>query len=137
MARPRKPTAVLELTGAFKHDPKRNSARQNEPAPNGPIGDVPLHFDKKLTALWYELIATAPAGVLTRADRWTVEVACRMMRMVRDGMFGAAEVNVLMRCLARMGLTPADRSHVAVPKQAEAQDEFSALAAEGKVLRPN
>jgi|SRR5579859_87678 len=130
MARPRKPTEVLKLTGAFRKDPQRRAARSSEPSGGSPVGEPPEYFGDDLIDLWRELVGISPAGVLTQADRWTVEVACRMMRMLRSGIFGAAEVNTLIRCLSQMGMTPADRSKIVIPKQVEAQDEIAALAAE-------
>jgi hypothetical protein len=153
MARPRKPTAVLDLVGAFKKDPQRKAARVNEPQSCGPIGEPPLHFSEELKPLWKELVSLAPAGVLTVADRWTVEVACRMMLLLRQPptyqaddasgtlverpAWGSAEVNALMRCLGSMGLTPVDRSKVSVPQKIEEQNTFASLAAEIRTNRPN
>lgn len=48
MARPRKPGNVLELKGAFKRNPARGKARENEPKPNGEIGDPPTHYRRTL-----------------------------------------------------------------------------------------
>ena len=137
MARPRTPTAVLELTGAFQKDPQRRECREGEPAANGPLGDPPAGFaaDRELLEIWDELVSLVPANVLARADRWTVELACRMMRLLRKGGFKAAELNILLSCLSRMGLTPADRSKVSIPKPSEEIDELAALAAEGKAGR--
>lgn len=133
MARPRTPTAVLELTGAFQKDPQRR--REGEPVTNGPLGDPPASFTEDLLEIWQELVSLVPANVLARADRWTVELACRMMALLRQGDFKAAELNILLSCLSRMGLTPADRSKIAVPKQTEELDELAALAAEGRAHR--
>ena len=135
MARPRKPTAVLELTGAFKKDPQRR--RKNEPKPGGPIGEPPPGFNAELKVIWRELVTAVPAGVLTISDRWLVELACRTMHDVRRGAALASERNLLLSCLSRMGLTPADRSRIAVPKEKEEIDELAQLAAEARVTRPN
>ena len=132
MARPRKPTAVLELTGAFQKNPQRR--RANEPKPTGSLGEPPVDFDEVLRALWQDLARMVPAGVLTNADRWLVELTCRTMRQVRKGTALAAERNLLLSCLSRMGLTPADRSKIAVPQEKQDLDELAQLAAE---CRPN
>ena len=137
MARPRTPTAVLELKGAFKKDPQRRQTREGEPEANGPIGTPPPNFDEELIAIWHELVGMVPAKVLATSDRWTVELACRMMQLLRKGAFRAAELNILLTCLSRMGLTPADRSRIAVPQQKEEIDELAALAAEGKASHVN
>lgn len=135
MARPRKPTAVLELTGAFKKDPQRK--RDAEPKPSGPLGEEPLHFDEDLKAIWRELAAMVPARVLTISDRWLVELACRTMQQVRKGTALAAERNLLLSCLSRMGLTPADRAKIAVPQEKEELDELAKLASECRIAKPN
>jgi hypothetical protein len=55
MARPRKPTAALELKGAFKKDPQRKAERKDEPKPSGAVGHAPAFFvvDEKL--IWDDL----------------------------------------------------------------------------------
>jgi hypothetical protein len=135
MARPRKPTPLLELTGAFQKDPQR--ARPHEPKPAGPLGDPPVDFDEVLTALWGELVRMVPANVLTVSDRWLVELACRTMRDVKQGKALASEKNLLLACLSRMGLTPADRSKIAVPQETQELDELAQLAAECRAVKPN
>jgi hypothetical protein len=138
MARPRTPTAIQELKGAFKKDPQRR--RDQEPEHNGPLGAPPPGFDDELTAIWYELDGMVAARVLAKSDRWLVELACRTMRDVRKGQALASERNLLLSCLSRMGLTPADRSKIAVPQKKEELDELAALAFESNVgagLRPN
>ena len=135
MGRPRKPTAVLELTGAFQKDPQRR--RDHEPKPQGPIGDPPADFDDVLMVLWRELLGMVPAGVLAVADRWLLELTCRTMRQVKQGYALAAEKNLLLSCLSRMGLTPADRSRIAVPQEKPEIDELGKLAAECRAVKPN
>ena len=135
MARPRKPTAVLELTGAFQKDPQRK--RPHEPKPTGSLGEPPVDFDEVLKALWQDLARMVPAGVLTNADRWLVELTCRTRQQVRKGTALAAERNLLLSCLSRMGLTPANRSKIAVPQEKQELDELAALALEGRAVRPN
>lgn len=138
MARPRTPTAIQELKGAFKKDPQRR--RSNEPEYNGPLGAPPDSFDEELAGIWHELESMAAANVLAQSDRWLVELACRTMRDVRKGSALASERNLLLSCLSRMGLTPADRSKIAVPHKKEELDELAALAFEsnaGGAARPN
>ncbi len=46
MARPRKPAAVLEMTGAFRHDPqRRRKSPEAESAAEG-VGDAPESFHR-------------------------------------------------------------------------------------------
>jgi hypothetical protein len=144
MARPRTPTAVLKLRGAFKKDPKRAAARQNEPVPTGPLGEPPTRFDKYEKAAWSELAAIAPPGVLSNSHRWLVELACRLKaRMDQHGVGGNFGLSVgeqaqFKDCLIRMGLTPADSSKVSVPKAPETSSVFAVMAKDTSAgTRPN
>jgi hypothetical protein len=82
------------------------------------LGDPPESLGDVERAAWHELAALAPAGVLTKADRWLIEIACRLMAAGREHGFGgrhgitAGEIGLLNSCLRSMGLTPADRSRV-------------------------
>ena len=143
MGRPRTPTALLELRGSFKHDPKRKSQRIGEPKPSGPLGEAPPSFTPALIEIWLELIELAPTGVLGNADRWITELTCQLMLKFRTvglipgvGMTGA-ELNLLVSCLGRMGMTPSDRSKVGIPTNKEtaaAGDDLAELARESRAL---
>jgi hypothetical protein len=118
MGRPRKSTAEHVLSGAFERHPERKAERANEPKPDGPLGEPPACFDPQsrtgqlLICIWHELIAQAPAGVLTSADRLWVELACRALHLTRTGCAKSADRNLLLALLGRMGMNPADRSKV-------------------------
>lgn len=138
MARPRKPTGVLELTGAFRKNPQRKRARSCEPVPSGVIGSHPQHFDANLAAIWYEVIAMIPAGVLTGADRILVELTCTLISGLRLSTSQKGDKALLKNCLASLGMTPAERSKISIPKQTEALDAIGELAAEIRgSVRPN
>ena len=98
MGRSRKPTAVLDATGAFAKNPQRKAARENEPEPNGPIGDAPDYFNQTELSIWDEYVDEAPAGVLTKGDRKTLELAVRLTAKAR---FERAATGKWIRCLAR------------------------------------
>lgn len=132
--RPRTPTAVLELKGAFLKDPQRKKGRAREPKPNGPIGKAPASFrypscdaktSKVLIALWDELVNMAPPKVLAKSDRWALEIACRLMNKARSGRIHGGEHSILRSYLMSMGLTPADRSRVQVAEDEKPEDEWS------------
>lgn len=55
MATPRKPTAILELNGAFKNHPARGRARANEPKPDPDLGLPPGRLTKNEKAAWCEI----------------------------------------------------------------------------------
>ncbi len=132
MARPRKPTAELELNGAFKKDPKRGEARSYEPPSNGPIGDPPNYFDDTQRDLWWEVVDIVPPKVLAKADRLVLEVISRLMEKLRTGVIRGAELNILISCLSRLGLTPADRSRVTAAPEVDEdgeEDDFANFVA--------
>jgi hypothetical protein len=74
MARPNKPTALLELNGAFKKDPARRRAREHEPKPSGPLGEPPASFPPNQKQAWLELSSQAPPGVLTNVAAITADM---------------------------------------------------------------
>jgi hypothetical protein len=119
VSRPRTSTASLESRGAFVHNPGRRVARANEPRPTGALGRPPKHLLDEEKRIWRELARIAPPGVLTNSDRWLAEIAVRLMTRTRQGTARTMEFSQLVQCLAKMGLTPADRSRVsAVPPPA-------------------
>jgi hypothetical protein len=139
MGRPRKPTAILELTGAFKRNPQRKRARAGEPIATGETGCPPVHFDEPLSAIWYEIIGVVPAGVLTAADRILLELTCTLIQGLRTQTSERGDKALLKSCLASLGMSPAERSRISVPRQPEVLDELAALAAEcrGFAMRSN
>ncbi|MES9885461.1 MAG: hypothetical protein ABW140_01520 [Candidatus Sedimenticola sp. 6PFRAG1] len=127
MARHKTPTNILELRGSFDKNPQRK--RLKEPKPKGKLGTPPRHFDKEQKAAWRELVKIMPDGVAFDSDRWAVEVTVRLMVELRNaGSVSAAKISRLETLLARLGLTPADRSKVQVhdgkDKQADPWDEL-------------
>lgn len=142
MPRPRKPTATLELTGAFKKNPQRAAARKGEPKPSGPLGAPPDYLSETERACWNELSELSPAGVLTNADRPLVELGSRLWAKIREdgigGKYGVTvgEIAQYKDCLIRMGLTPVDRSKINLAPNEEQKNEFEEFA-EGAEVRPN
>jgi len=128
MARPRKPTAVLELSGAFEHDPQRKRA---DPEPAGPVGEPPRWLSPIAAQCWREMVADAPARVLTSADRPVLAVAARIYAKVQqDEPTPVQELTLLLRCLAELGATPASRSKVTQrPEEKSTASPWDRLAA--------
>ena len=118
MARPRKPSNVLELNGAFKRNPARGKARENEPVPNGEIGEPPAHLPAKVAECWREIVKLAHPGVLCKADRLIVEHAAQILSLLRADQWrgNPALVNRFEVVLGKLGMSPADRSKVSVFK---------------------
>lgn len=114
MARPRKPTEILEITGGFDRHPERR--RSAGPKSGLEIGDPPEDFEPDEAACWREFLAGYPPGVLTSADRWTLEHACRLhAKSRRFRGLAAAELGQLRTLLTELGATPASRSKIAAP----------------------
>ena len=127
MARPRKPTNVLELKGAFKKDPQRAADRENEPEPQGEIGDPPKHLSADERKCWVEIVSMCHAGTLCAADRLVVEHGARILWALRSSE-EYVDTKLMARLeavLGKLGLTPADRSKVQVLKPKENANPFA------------
>lgn len=81
MARPRKPTNVLELTGAFKKDPQR---RREDAEPVGELTAPPAHINGAVLHAWKEIAKYAPRDVLTNSDRLSLELAANLLAQFRN-----------------------------------------------------
>jgi hypothetical protein len=125
MARPRKPTAVLEASGAFINHPNRK--RPHEPKPVGELGDPPETLSQTERLLWLEIAADLPPGVGTNADRKSFEImVCLMNQFRQSRRITGAELSQLTGLFGRFGMTPADRSKVKVSND-NAQDPLEAF----------
>jgi hypothetical protein len=118
--RPRKPTAVLEMSGAYKKNPGRAAARGGEPTVTDGIGEPPdfllIPGRERELGCWREIVSEAHPGVLSKADRIIVEIAARMLFKVRISIAKPADIKQLESCLVRLGMTPIDRSRVNAKK---------------------
>lgn len=115
MARPRKPTSLLAITGGYDNNPGRlNASRGDEPIEQRALGDAPGHLEAPQRAAWAEIERIAPPGVLTHADRLVVELtAVLWARFRRAGeVMPLPEFTRLQSLLGELGLTPAARSKV-------------------------
>ncbi len=93
MARPRKPTAILETSGAFIKNPQRR--RPTEPKPTGELGNPPGRLEREEVAMWHEMAAVLPPGVAKNSDRPSFEMmVCLMVGFTRKRI-SAAEQNLL------------------------------------------
>lgn len=134
MPRIRQATNILHLKGAIKHDPLRHEARKREPPSDVPLGDPPDHMSEELKVCWREIVDLAHAGTLCRADRMLIEHGANILFQLRENAWVCA-APILVRwenVLAKLGMTPADRSRVQVSKskseEYDALDEFSRQA---------
>ena len=112
MARNRLPTNVLELRGAYKSNPQRKP--KGEPEPVGDVGLPPVRFNAEQKEAWNDLVESAHAGVMCKADRIAVEVAACLLADFRTqgSECSSAKIARLDSLLARFGMTPSDRSKV-------------------------
>lgn len=121
MARPRKPTAVLELKGAFKKDPQRGKARAAEPKIDDVIGAPPDHLSADASRLWEEL--SSYGTWLTAGDRLMLEIAVRLMESFRKNELDGGGISKLITALSKLGFNPTDRSKVNGPGAKEPEDD--------------
>ena len=111
----RKPTAALEASGAFVKNPNRK--RDSEPNTGRGIGPAPDHLDEDQRAAWDDVVSICAPGVFQSSDRPMMEVlTVHLAEFRKDPVgFGFKRTQVLLSLLGRCGMTPSDRSKVAVP----------------------
>lgn len=126
MARHAQPREVAELKGATRKNPQRY--RNDPPVSDLPLGEAPGHLTEAEAACWFELETYAPRGVLKGADRLLLEMTSVLLSEFRDHKrdFSAAKFSQLVSCLARLGMSPADRQKLGATKPADGNefDEF-------------
>ena len=120
------PRELAELKGATKHDPQRY--RKTPPKSEFAIGNPPAHLCSDAKAAWFELQNYAIPGVLTAAERPLLEIASNLVAEYRMDIlsFPTNRLSALIGCLARLGMSPADRQRLGVEKPPEKNefDEF-------------
>ena len=126
MGRPRKPTNVLEMTGAFSKNPSRRKARSSEPSQLEELGSVPKRLINKQKEAWNEIASNCPHGVLTKADRHSLEMtAVLLAEFWETGVeMKGTHLSLLNTLLAKMGMNPSDRSRVTV-REPKKENPFS------------
>jgi hypothetical protein len=127
MARPRTPTNVLEMRGAYKKNPQRK--REDEPEVATGLGPAPDYFSPEQADAWNVITSQCHAGVLCHADGIAVEIAAVLLANFRANPVDmpAAKLARLDSLLARFGMTPSDRSKVAGAKKEEPANPFAKL----------
>lgn len=151
--RPRKPTNILHLSGAFKKNPKRGKARAGEPKLAKGIGEPPSWLDTAGVEEWWRIVPDLEAaGVTSRVEATALGCYCQAVsrllkaeaEIFRDGITIMSEsglkkhpaVNIaresmlVIRAFASdFGMNPASRSRVNShhPADAPIEDEFRAV----------
>ncbi|WGD55090.1 hypothetical protein QA641_15040 [Bradyrhizobium sp. CB1650] len=113
MARPRTPTALLELRGAFKRNPNRLKARQGEPLVTMPLPDPPDDLKPEVSATWRAM--KSRGYWLTSADRFLVEIAATLAARFKAGDLNHGHVSVLIGVLGKLGFSPRERGALNLP----------------------
>jgi len=123
MGRIAQPREVAELKGAVKHDPQRY--RKEVPKSDSALGQPPEKMKPTAKAIWFEIETYALPGVLTGSDRFIMEVLCNLLAEYRKSpvSFKATSMANLIKCLARLGLSPGDRQKFGVEKT-DKENEF-------------
>jgi hypothetical protein len=124
MPRPRKPSNVLELNGAFKHNPDRKRATVK--AAHGVVGDPPEHFDEIQRREYAEIVRLAPPGVLKPSDAQSVALLATLMAEFHQApyAFNAAKYGATLKLLQQFAMTPSSRENFSVKTDEEPQDEL-------------
>jgi phage terminase small subunit len=117
MARPRTPTKVLELSGAFKKNPQRLKAREGEPEPTGELSAPVDQLDEIELACWKRIMEIAAPGVIKNSDEGMVEVTARLWAKVKKGQAVINEMTALVSCFKQLGMTPSARAGLSVPQK--------------------
>src|SRR5690606_19018264 len=119
MSRHAQPRELAELKGATRKHPERY--RKEPPAVEQPLGTAPAHLTEAAKAVWFEIEAYAPKGVLKGADRATLEVPSNLLAEYRESPkeFAIGKYTHLIGCLARLGMSPADRQKLGAEKPPE------------------
>lgn len=126
MARHAQPREVAALKGATRRNPQRY--RKEPPATDMPLGDAPPHMGDAARACWFEISTYAPRGVLKGADRLMLELTSNLLAEYRQSPtdFAVGKYTHLIGCLARLGMSPADRQKLGTEKPKE-ENEFNAF----------
>jgi len=122
MARPRKPTALLEVAGAFIKDPQRK--RSGEPVANGEA--VKPRFVKGTAArIWREYAPLVAAmGLLKAVDSFNFGVWCCLAAEFEkdpEGML-ANRIGQMRQLGERFGLDAGARAKLAVTEAQKSED---------------
>ena len=113
MPRPRTPTAVLELRGAFKNHPSRGRDRENEPIITTALPAPPRYLGSATAAMWLEM--KSRGYWLTSADRFLVEIAATLMARYRIDKLKSGDVSLLIGLLGKIGFSPNERGKLNLP----------------------
>jgi hypothetical protein len=113
MGRPRSPTSVLQLRGAFKINPGRFKDRKNEPLVTTALPEPPRRLPKPVKLAWLEM--QSYGWWLKSADRFLVEIAAVLMARYRIDELKSGDVSQLIGLLGKIGFSPNERGRMNFP----------------------
>lgn len=131
MARPRTPSNVLELRGAFKNHPAR---KRKDAEGAGPFDQAPpTHLPAAIAPAWKYLVARLPKAALTSSDEVAVEAAAWCLAGVWQLADMGGPINPgflklaaeLRQWLGKLGMTPVDRTRIAAPEAPSSGNQFA------------
>lgn len=119
MARHPQSREIAEVKGATRKHPERY--RKQPPVVEHPLGQAPEYLSAEAKAVWFEIETFAPRGILKGADRCTLEVLSNLLAEYRQDPkgFAVGKYTHLIGCLARLGMSPADRQKLGTEKPPE------------------
>lgn len=121
--RPRTPTAILQLRGSLER-PGLRAIRVGEPEPVRALPPPPVDMPVEVKECWREIVSICHDNIMCDADALIMEQLSYLLYKCRKASFDV-HPSTLARfesCLAKLGMTPADRSRVArldIQKQRE------------------
>ena len=82
------------------------------------MGAVPDRLSEMEVKAWHEIVSHAPLGVLTEADRLTVELVARLLAMSWADFEHMTEGRLtrLLATLGTFGMNPSDRAKLSIEK---------------------
>jgi hypothetical protein len=115
--RPRTPTNILKIRGAGKAYPARMKEWENEPVNVNPIGDAPEWLNEAELKAWALIVDKCIDGILGEADYLAVAIASQIAARCIAGEATHQDETLALRYLGQFGMTPTERTKVAVPKK--------------------
>jgi phage terminase small subunit len=122
----RKPAKVLELSGAFKHDPKR---RREDVELEAISSEPPAHMSPEAQAIWRELVGIdSQLGNVKSYHAMSLELICTEMAEFRKNpaKVGGERLKNLRMLFKDFLMTPSDSLKLAKPVTGE--DESNPFA---------
>ncbi len=124
--KPRTPTTLLAMRGAFRTHPERKAQRKNEPIDIPGIGEPLAYFTADQREAWGWILSRCPEGVLRRSDEIAVEMAARLLAAMRAGTIDRPGLKQLDTLIGKFGMNPSERSKVSAAKNPRA-NKFASI----------